>query len=316
MRGACELAGAYLKWLPVYLLFLVPYSCVAAQEKLDLQKVYKSPVYNVLAKRNWIQDGEAILKVVQQNRHEFIEALLVYITYDNPKAIFDLHLSLVGFELTFWTHNQYRKDLVRYLSLGPDGRLERYGDDRDPLKDFLEVKPSVGATARHLLRFIDSIADSPWMMPLMWAEWKLRNYDRVIADYKGNVPTELVEYLFEEFPEDAWMDFLRFELSASARSEGITKSTKLSEHEFQWAAHVIKTTAWRLERGYKHFAEVKLAQRELELLANDTAWYSRRYVVHVLLKYPYFRTPELVKRLQEDKHPLVRDRAKFLNLDK
>ncbi|MDW7995169.1 MAG: HEAT repeat domain-containing protein [Gemmatales bacterium] len=66
---------------------------------------------------------------------------------------------------------------------------------------------------------------------------------------------------------------------------------------------------------FKEHAELRESLQELVVLANDEAWYTRRYAVHVLIKYPFFRTPELVKKLQNDPHPLVRDRAKHIKLE-
>ena len=127
------------------------------------------------------------------------------------------------------------------------------------------------------------------------------------AGVQKDVPRELIEYLFEEFPCEAWEEFRRHEWAVYNSS-----STRFTLQEVELTNHLVETTAWRMQRGHRQFAEIKLTRDHLQRLANDGAWYSRRYVVHVLLKYPFLRTPELVKQLHADEHPLVRDRAKFI----
>ncbi len=314
MYRQLRLECSYLRCLQVHFLLLAAFTSAIAQNKLDTDKVRATPSYNLLAKKNWLHDLEAIQDIASEDPREFIEALLVYTTFDEPRAIVDIHLN--GFDfLLMARHDQFRRVLIQYLSFAPNGQLERYADPTEPLRTL--PKGSVAARAYYLLRLIDSIADSPWQTPelLVPPEWRRRDYHFIVTDYKANVPKELIEYLFEEFPEEAWGYFMGAERIGPVGVAQSIESTKLSPQDFEWAAHVIQTTAWRMQRGYKQFAETKLAQEQIERLANDPAWYSRRYVVHVLLKYPFFRTPELVKRLQEDKHPLVRDRAKFIKLE-
>ncbi len=239
---------------------------------------------------------DLISERLREHPRELAEALLVYATYDIKDdlgrfIVFESCIPVLG----VWAHDALRPELIRYLALKADGTLE----------DIQDGVSTIAGMAHYLLRAIDQTAKVPSRLKQKTRLPGLKeSYLEVIREYKGKMPEALVEYLFQEFREEAW----------KWMSEAQVTGTQLTTEKFELASHVIQTTAWRLERGYKELADIKLAQRELERLANDSAWYSRRYVVHVLLKYPFFRTPELVKRLQEDKHPLVRDRAKFISL--
>ena len=127
------------------------------------------------------------------------------------------------------------------------------------------------------------------------------SYKPMVQSYKGSVPHALVEYLFMLSPVCAWRCLADYE-------------TRIPEQDFTWTVHVLATTAWRIWNRKKEFAELDLARKELQKLVNDSAWYSRRFAVHVLLSYPYLGTPELVKKLQNDPHPLVSERAKALSV--
>ena len=197
-----------------------------------------------------------------------------------------------------------RAELVKYLALDKEGNLKvtAFPEDDAELAYYLlwlldtdnlpPRRPNQGRSA--LWNPYDSEAYISFLDPD-------KGYGSIVQSYGGNVPPALVEYLFMLSPVYAWRCLA-------------DHKTRITEQDFTWTVHVLATTAWRISNRRKEFAELDLARKELQKLVDDTAWYSRRYAVRVLLSYPYFGTPELVRKLQNDPHPLVRERAKALSL--
>jgi hypothetical protein len=266
--------------------------------KLNVEQVRKTKSYKVMSGKDTVP-VRTLNEVYLDSPAEFIQAVLVLLTHDKVPFIElqakGVHLLLLGH------HDDARSELVKYLSCYPDGSLEKWRDPEEP-----DERSSVAITAHYLLRLVDSVAECPYQLDVP-KEWKRRTYGQVLQEYKKDVPRELIEYLFEEFPCEAWEEFRRHEWAVYN-----SDSTRFTLQEVELTNHLVETTAWRMQRGHRQFAEIKLTRDHLQRLANDGAWYSRRYVVHVLLKYPFLRTPELVKQLHADEHPLVRDRAKFI----
>ncbi|MCS7166944.1 MAG: HEAT repeat domain-containing protein [Gemmatales bacterium] len=194
--------------------------------------------------------------------------------------------------LTVDTSGICRHVWIKYLETNERGELPN-----------VESVESKAAIAHRLLKMYDQINNMDSIIGLK--SRPADSYPTIIAEYQDKIPDGLVEYLYENYKQDAWHWF----------HKGVTAKSQLNADEFDWAAHVLETTAWRIRRNFRQHADVELARTKLERLVNDKAWYIRRYAVHVLIKYPFFRTPELVKKLQNDPHPLVRDRAKHIKLD-
>jgi hypothetical protein len=266
--------------------------------KVDINVVRKTQSYKVISAKA-TPKLDTLNDMFVNNPGEFIQAILVRLTYDNV-VLAELEWKNLVPVLSLH-HDDARSELVKYLSCYPDGSLEKWRDPEEP-----DERRSVAITAHYLLRLVDSVAECPYQL-IVPKEWKRRTYGQVLQEYKKDVPRELIEYLFEEFPCEAWEEFRRHEWAVYNSS-----STRFTLQEVELTNHLVETTAWRMQRGHRQFAEIKLTRDHLQRLANDGAWYSRRYVVHVLLKYPFLRTPELVKQLHADEHPLVRDRAKFI----
>jgi hypothetical protein len=266
--------------------------------KVDINVVRKTQSYKVISAKA-TPELDTLNDMFVDNPGEFIQAILVRLTYDDV-VLAELESKNLVPVLSLH-HDDARRELVKYLSCYPDGSLEKWRDPEEP-----DERRSVAITAHYLLRLVDSVAECPYQL-IAPKEWKRRTYGQVLQEYKKDVPRELIEYLFEEFPCEAWEEFRRHEWAVYN-----SDSTRFTLQEVELTNHLVETTAWRMQRGHRQFAEIKLTRDHLQQLATDGAWYSRRYVVHVLLKYPFLRTPELVKQLHADEHPLVRDRAKFI----
>ena len=80
-----------------------------------------------------------------------------------------------------------------------------------------------------------------------------------------------------------------------------------------WAEHVISDTLWKHEHGFLPKGKVEPeAMAELEKLSKDDAWWVRLYVAAIMRQHPAFRRPEIVARLEKDRHPLVREAMGFI----
>lgn len=255
---------------------------------------------------SWLEElHDVVQRKLKGRSKEVAQALLIWALEDVEEFCLAIkpgnYLSTLMYIVNRHESHAARKiraELLSYLELDEQGKLKIGYPQRKER-----------ATAAHfILRNMDRHLDSPEHWPtwdtlshlsqeLLWDK-----YRPILKEHGERPPAMLVEYLFHEFDAQAWELFARLELGPQANIHQLTPRT-----------HLIETTAWRMENSHKNHAEMQLAGRAIAQLVRHDKWYTRRYAVHILLKYPFFRAPELVKKLQEDPHPLVRERAKYLN---
>ncbi|MDW7994378.1 MAG: hypothetical protein RMI91_06965 [Gemmatales bacterium] len=259
-------------------------------------------------------DTELYDLIIEKKRaRELVPALLEYRVKDVRDEVPGLQFECAIAQICMLDsyRSELRLELVNHLAVRPDGELE---------VDYLG-NTSVASVAYYLLILMDKMQEVPWALN-PWTSRKLNAslpsktpeptdetrlvaiYEPIVRRYHERVPPPLVEYLYREYGYKAWHVF-----------HGASSKKTDEVRRFQWSAHLIETTAWRILNDHKDKAEVAAAAKEIERLVSHEAWYTRRYAVHVLIKYPFFRTPELVKKLQNDPHPLVRERAKYIKID-
>ncbi|MCS7161463.1 MAG: hypothetical protein RMJ19_13400 [Gemmatales bacterium] len=199
-------------------------------------------------------------------------------------------------------HNEgiLRIELIRHLDIS---RIRADLVERDQL-----TAKRIATQAYELLKFVDTIplVRTPLQGPSLFHP--KGEYIEILKSYGDDVPPSLIEYLFEQFPGRGllWVH----EAFAPAQLTNEDFERKLIQ-----ATHIIETTSWRMCNGLKTIAQQDIAMQQIDMLSKSELWYVRFYVVHILLGDRFFRTPELVKKLQNDPHPLVRERAKYIKID-
>ncbi len=126
-------------------------------------------------------------------------------------------------------------------------------------------------------------------------------FDSYLRARKAEPPLPLFEIMYQGSPGDALMTMLRVyaEDGQTVRPETV----KL----LKWAEHVVSDVLWKQQHGFLKPNEVEpAAVEELEKLSKRPEWWVRLYVAEILSNDPEFQTPQMVKRLQDDNHPLVR----------
>jgi len=79
-----------------------------------------------------------------------------------------------------------------------------------------------------------------------------------------------------------------------------------------WAEHVIANAIWERQHGFVVKEPVHAeAVAEAGKLSQDGTWWVRLYVAEILRQHPQFRRPEIVARLVDDEHTLVRETMQF-----
>lgn len=129
-----------------------------------------------------------------------------------------------------------------------------------------------------------------------------RWYEPLIS--RGDPPLPLVRYMYEHGPGSALLVLNRVHLV------GTPSSTSPEWKRYQrilWAEHVVSNNLWKQEHQFIGEDEVEpAAAAELEKLSRHEAWWARLYVAEILAQHPEFRTDEVVARLKDDRHELVR----------
>ena len=113
-------------------------------------------------------------------------------------------------------------------------------------------------------------------------------------------PAGLVRYLFEREPGTALVLITR--LSDPAPEE--LAEILLAEHE-------IADVLWRRRHGFLPAESVASATRgQVGALAASRRWFARLYVAELCAQQPAVGSTEVLARLAEDRHALVRERAR------
>jgi len=144
-------------------------------------------------------------------------------------------------------------------------------------------------------------------------------------------PTPLVEYMYEQSPEQALLVFLRIDrrgmsiaqLSAvqenlDAAREGRAavpgpKPRPQDRHrEIRLAARLISNALWFKENGHDRRLQAALPEVNelLAKLAEHERWWARLYVAEIMRRHPELRMDDVLQKLREDGEESVRNAAK------
>ena len=116
---------------------------------------------------------------------------------------------------------------------------------------------------------------------------------------KGKMPDEIIEYMYERSPGKALLGYMGY-YSAPDR-----KTILLAERE-------ISDTLWKHQHALLGLHEVEpAAMEQLNKLSHHKEWWVRMYVAYIMREHRAFRRPEIVERLKQDKHLLVRKSMAF-----
>lgn len=121
-------------------------------------------------------------------------------------------------------------------------------------------------------------------------------YREYIALRKSKPPEQLVAHMYMTAPDSALLTML-----------GIYVDRPEQQKPILWGEHVVNDVLWKQQYGFLRPDEIEApAAEHLDKLSRHDEWWVRLYVAEILSSEAEFRTPEMVKRLKEDSHPLVR----------
>ena len=120
-----------------------------------------------------------------------------------------------------------------------------------------------------------------------------------------DLPLELIPYMYQRNPAEA--------LLTMARTMAIQKTWEESRKQWRsliWAEHVVSDTLWKHDHEFLDPTQVEPeAAAQIEKLAGDNEWWVRLYAAEIMRQHPGFRRAELLQKLAQDDHPLVRQSA-------
>lgn len=120
-----------------------------------------------------------------------------------------------------------------------------------------------------------------------------------------DLPLELVPYMYQRNPAEA--------LLTMARTMAIHQTWEESRKQWRsliWAEHIVSDTLWKHDHEFLDPTQVEPeAAAQIEKLAGDNEWWVRLYAAEILRQHPGFRRSELLQKLAQDDHPLVRQSA-------
>jgi hypothetical protein len=240
-----------------------------------------------------------IRKLVDKNPRGLLEAFLDY--GRQPGLVNYGRFEVALPEWGKYLGGAFRPLLLDYLKLCPDGNLVRQEGD-------LRQGMSRAAVAYYFLRVIDAFDEFPWAKngihdPKV-PRPRIEAYPQILRAKGSDLPAAVVEYLFSEYLHEAWIYF----------SRGFEGTTDIGERNYKWYSHVLAQALWRLDNGHTKRVNSGEVREAFSKLLEDRAWYSRRYIVHVLLQHASLGDEKVIQRLQRDPHPLVRERARALKL--
>jgi len=209
-------------------------------------------------------------------------------------------------------HERLVPQLLYYSVYGTDAKGQHDLKEAmafDRLVDHLDISPTAIAVA--LVPYLE-IAD-PKLHEAVREAFREIGYSHFQALVEGAVaqgappPTSLVRYMYERNPGQALLTLARTSLLPWNR-----EGWKEKRRSLLWAEHVVSDVLWKHEHEFLDKRKVEpQASAELERLAKDDAWWVRLYVAEIMRQHPAFRTPELVSRLKDDPHTLVREAMDF-----
>jgi len=116
------------------------------------------------------------------------------------------------------------------------------------------------------------------------------------------VPEPFVEYLYRRAPGHVLIAFLKAH-----------EQSALDQKSVLWAEHVIADAIWKKKNNFEtlFLQGMPRAVSELEKLSTQETWWVRLYVAEIMRQNLVFRRPEIIERLKQDEHPLVRKTMRF-----
>lgn len=159
----------------------------------------------------------------------------------------------------------------------------------------LGITPYLGTNDAKLRRLLEELLDGIEKPRERDRDYKAHR--NVIEASKDRPPLALIQHMYEKSPGTALITLQRVYLR---KSEKITPII--------WAEHVVSDVLWKKENRFlKPETDIPVALEQLDILSRHEAWWVRLYVAETLRQNPEFRTPELVERLENDEHELVRE---------
>jgi hypothetical protein len=130
-----------------------------------------------------------------------------------------------------------------------------------------------------------------------------RHYVAYLESHRREEPRELLRHMFRTAPGTA----LRALIDANDPVPWPKGARRLGGRDLFYAEHVLRDVIWLRNRKFEVEPERALnAQKALAELSQHDRWWVRLYVAEILNQHPEFQTAELVERLKEDAHELVR----------
>jgi hypothetical protein len=168
-----------------------------------------------------------------------------------------------------------------------------------------------GAVEAALIPYLES--DDP---KLAWAaniflfayeqiEWYLPqprfHYEGYLRNREDNPPRGLIRYMFNHHPAAALVTlrqaFLKADGPERQHSEPILRGLR-----------VVDTAVWKKQNDLHAKDEAETdALGQLDVFSKHEKWWVRMYAAEILRRYPDLGNKEMIERLKEDKHRLVRE---------
>jgi hypothetical protein len=191
-----------------------------------------------------------------------------------------------------------RHDVREAMALGIIGKQLEIEDTRMvmALLPYLDARdPAIRKAVRGALPAVE--APSRAVHPPSFSFYQTILESRVRK--RQDLPYGLVRYMYERHPGSALLAMMRVFYSRDQQKES---------KAVLWAEHVVAETLWKQQHGFLEKGQSDpQAVAQLENLSKHDAWWARLYVAHVLRRHPEFRSGEIVERLKNDEHELVRE---------
>ncbi len=139
-----------------------------------------------------------------------------------------------------------------------------------------------------------------------------RYYAAYFRNHKNEgLPGPLIKHMFRTAPGEAMQAMLSgtfglsFPVEPKLRGARVKKTREI--RELLLAEHLLSDLIWRKEFNFDIGPQqLNEGKQVLAGLSMQKHWWARLYAAEILHRHPEFRTPELMQRLQNDEHNLVR----------
>jgi len=122
------------------------------------------------------------------------------------------------------------------------------------------------------------------------------HYESYILAFKNRTHLALVEYMYERSPTTAALSMMN-----------IYSTDREDRKALLWAEHVVSDILWKQNHAFLDPRQVEPdAVQQLDKLSRRPEWWIRLFVAAMLAQNPEFQVADMVGRLRNDEHPLVR----------